>query len=74
MSYDKICVVGLGYIGLPTAAIFALNGKCVIGLEISQSVVDSVNKGCAHIVEPGLDDVIQEVVAKGSLRATTVPE
>lgn len=74
MKYNKICVVGLGYIGLPTAAVFAANGKSVVGLEVSQSVVNTVNDGCAHIVEPGLDTLIREVVAKGTLKATIVPE
>lgn len=71
MNDMTICVVGLGYIGLPTAAVIASRGANVIGLDISQEVVATVNAGSIHIVEPGLEEMVAEVVAAGRLRATT---
>ena len=53
----KICVVGLGYIGLPTSALLAASGQKVIGIDIDQSVVASINRGEVHIVEPGLESL-----------------
>lgn len=70
----KICIVGLGYIGLPTAAMFASHGCEVVGVDVSQHVVDTLNSGNIHIEEPGLGDVIKEVVANGKFRAAMVPE
>ncbi|CAG0910667.1 unnamed protein product, partial [Cyprideis torosa] len=64
----------MGYIGLPTAAAFASAGKKVIGVDINQVAVDTINQGKIHIVEPDLDDVVKTAVATGYLRATTVPE
>ena len=74
MKFSQICMVGLGYIGLPTAIVFALRGARVIGLDVSEQVVASVNEGTSHIVEPGLDDALRRVVAAGNLRATTNAE
>ena len=74
MSFNTISVVGLGYIGLPTAAMFASRKKKVIGVDISQHTVDTVNKGDIHIVEPGLDIMVRSAVAKGYLKAVTDPE
>lgn len=74
MNNLTVCVVGLGYIGLPTAAVIASRGVNVIGLDVAQAVVDTVNAGSIHIVEPGLEDMVADVVAAGRLRATTVPE
>ena len=73
-EFNKICVVGLGYIGLPTAATFAAKGYDVIGLEVSQRVVDTINKGEAHIVEPDLDMLVKGAVNAGRLKAVMVPE
>jgi len=70
----KVCVVGLGYIGLPTAALISSHGIDVLGIDISQSVVDTINKGDIHIVEPGLAEVVKSVVANGKLKASTTPE
>lgn len=70
----KICIVGLGYIGLPTAAMFASHGCEVVGVDVSQHVVDTLNAGNIHIEEPGLGDVIKEVVANGKFRAAMAPE
>lgn len=70
-----IAVVGLGYIGLPTAAALARAGSSVIGVDIDQRAVDAVNAAKSHIVEPGLDELLTEVVASGALRAdTAMPE
>ena len=67
-------MMGLGYIGLPTAALIASRGLEVIGVDIHQHVVDTINRGQIHIVEPDLDGLVHHVVHKGHLRATTQPE
>jgi UDP-N-acetyl-D-mannosaminuronic acid dehydrogenase len=67
------CFMGLGYIGLPTAIIAAKHGVTVHGVDINQSVVDKTNAGELHIIEPGLGEMLKEVVAAGSLHATTTP-
>ncbi|MDO5703568.1 MAG: UDP-N-acetyl-D-mannosamine dehydrogenase [Paracoccus sp. (in: a-proteobacteria)] len=74
MKFNNICMVGLGYIGLPTAVVFALRGVNVIGLDINHRAVDNINHGKTHIVEPGLEDALRRTVAAGHLRATTLPE
>ncbi len=66
-----VCVVGLGYIGLPTAAIIARAGCKVLGVDISQAVVDTINRGEIHIEEVDLDGLVQGVVARGLLSAAT---
>lgn len=66
--------MGLGYIGLPTAIIAAKHGVTVTGVDINQDVVDKTNAGHLHIIEPGLEDLLKEVVAAGQLHATTQPE
>jgi len=74
MSFKTICVIGLGYIGLPTAAVFASRKVNVIGVDISQHAVDTINRGEIHIVEPDLDILVHSTVKEGFLRATTNPE
>lgn len=74
MSFKKISIIGLGYIGLPTAAIMASRGIKVIGVDINQQTVDTINQGKIHIVEPDLDIVVRSVVQTGQLKATTIPE
>ncbi|WP_289367710.1 UDP-N-acetyl-D-mannosamine dehydrogenase [Pantoea stewartii] len=74
MSFETISVIGLGYIGLPTAAVFASKGKKVVGVDINARAVDTINRGTIHIVEPDLEQVVQAAVARGDLRATTQPE
>jgi UDP-N-acetyl-D-mannosaminuronic acid dehydrogenase len=74
MEFNTVSVIGLGYIGLPTAAVIASRGIKVIGVEINQAAVDIINKGEIHIVEPDLDIVVQSVVSTGYLRATTQVE
>lgn len=74
MKYD-ICVLGLGYIGLPTASIFASKGgKKVLGVDVVPRVVETVNSGGIHIEEPGLDVLVKSVVQSGSLIAATAPQ
>ena len=74
MSFKKVSVIGLGYIGLPTAAVLASRGLSVIGVDTNQKAVDTINAGEIHIVEPDLDIVVRAVVSTGNLRATTIPE
>jgi len=73
-NFETISVVGLGYIGLPTAAMFAARKIRVIGVDINQRAVDTINRGEIHIVEPDLDMVVHAAVHEGYLRATTTPE
>jgi UDP-N-acetyl-D-mannosaminuronic acid dehydrogenase len=70
----KISVIGLGYIGLPTATMFASRRIPVVGVDVSPNVVDTVNQGQIHIVEPELDMLVHAAVSEGFLRATLVPE
>jgi UDP-N-acetyl-D-mannosaminuronic acid dehydrogenase len=74
MSFETISVIGLGYIGLPTAAMFASRKKKVIGVDVNQKAVDTINCGEIHIVEPELDIIVRSVVKEGYLRAVTSPE
>ncbi len=74
MEFNKISVVGLGYIGLPTAAVIASRKCQVIGLDVNPSVVDTVNKGEIHIIEPDLDMIVHAAVKEGYLRATLSAE
>jgi UDP-N-acetyl-D-mannosaminuronic acid dehydrogenase len=74
MEFETISVVGLGYIGLPTAAAFAARRKKVIGVDVNQHAVDTINRGAIHIVEPELDMLVRAAVTQGYLRATTTPE
>ena len=67
------CVLGLGYIGLPTAALIAKTNNKVIGVDIDQKVVDLVNNGRIHIIENGLEDLVKDVVKEGYLTAQTKP-
>jgi UDP-N-acetyl-D-mannosaminuronic acid dehydrogenase len=67
----EVCVVGLGYIGLPTAAVIARSGCPVLGVDVSRDVVDTVNRGAVHIEEVDLDGLVQGVVQRGLLRAST---
>lgn len=71
--FKSLCVIGLGYIGLPTAAVFAKSGLQVTGVDVSEKAVKSINTGKAHIVEVDLDGLLQGVVANGNLKAQTEP-
>lgn len=70
----KISVIGLGYIGLPTASLLAKNGYEVLGVDVNQSVVDTINSGSIHIIESGLDALVISAVSSGNLIAKTIPE
>lgn len=70
----KACFMGLGYIGLPTAIIAAKRGVEILGVDINPKVVEMTNQGKLHIVEPGMEEMLQEVVGAGMLRASTTPE
>ena len=70
----KACFMGLGYIGLPTAIIAAKHGVEVVGVDVNPSVVEKTNRGELHIIEPGLESMLQEVVKSGALRAMGKPE
>ncbi|MBR9656038.1 nucleotide sugar dehydrogenase [Bacillus cereus] len=70
----KVCVVGLGYIGLPTSAMFAKHGFEVVGVDINAEVIDKLNRGEILIEEPGLGEIVKEVVNEGMLRASLTPE
>lgn len=73
MSFTTISVIGLGYIGLPTAAAFASRHKQVVGIDINSHAVDTINRGEIHIVEPELSSVVKAAVDGGYLRASTTP-
>ena len=70
----KACFMGLGYIGLPTAIIAAKHGVQVTGVDINKDVVEQTNAGHLHIIEPGLEELLQDVEAAGKLHAVTQPE
>jgi len=70
---NKVCVMGLGYIGLPTAALLANRGYYVHGVDVVQSTVDTINQGNIHIVEPGLDTFVSSAVQSGKLKAALKP-
>lgn len=72
--FNQICIIGLGYIGLPSAAVFADNGIDVLGVDVNPAAVDSINQGKPHIVEPELDVLLRKVVQNGKLRASLVTE
>ena len=67
MQFKTVCMVGLGYIGLPTACKFAQNGLNVIGMDINLGILDKLNQGVIHIYEPGLQELVAEVLASGRL-------
>ena len=69
----KVIMMGLGYIGLPTAALIAQKGTQVHGVDINPEVVETINRGEIHIVEPELGDIVKEAITKGTLVADTKP-
>lgn len=73
MIKQKICITGLGYIGLPTAALLASNGYEVHGVDVVKKVVDTINNGKIHIVEPDLADFVKQAVDSGNLKADIKP-
>jgi len=70
----KLCIMGLGYIGLPTAAMFSSHGCQVVGVDLRQETIDTLNQGHIHIEEPGLAELIAQSVKSGTFRASLVPE
>lgn len=74
IAFECVSMIGLGYIGLPTAAMLASRKIKVVGVDINQHAVDTINRGEIHIVEPELDMIVQAAVTQGYLRATTKPE
>ena len=69
-----VSVIGLGYIGLPTAAILTSKGVSVVGVDVNQHAVDVINQGKIHIVEPELDVLVSKAIEKGLLKAVIEPE
>ena len=69
----NICVFGLGYIGLPTAAMFAHHGANVVGVDVNPHAVDTINQGKIHIVEPDLEAIVKQAVDNGKLKASLTP-
>ena len=74
MSKNTVCVVGLGYIGLPTAALLASNGYSVLGVDLNPKAVETINQGRIHIVEPDLDAYVRSAVSAGKLKAFSKPQ
>ena len=74
MKNLTISVIGLGYIGLPTAALLASNGYSVFGMDVSKHAVNIINQGKVHIIEPDLDAFVRSGVAAGRLKAFTEPQ
>jgi len=74
LPFETISIVGLGYIGLPTAAVFASPKVKVISVDVKRHALDTINRGQIHIIEPDLDMVVHAAVSEGYLRATTRPE
>ncbi len=70
----RACFMGLGYIGLPTAIIAAKHGVEVVGVDINEKVVEVTNQGKLHIIEPGMEEMLQEVIAAGKFKAYTKPQ
>ena len=70
----KICILGMGYIGLPTACMFATHGLDVIGVDINEDVVETLNHGNVHLAEPGLKELVQSEVQSNKLRIARYPE
>ena len=74
MEFKKVCISGLGYIGLPTASMFATNGVQVLGVDTNPGIIETLNSGGIHIHEPGLGEVVQKAVQSGNLRVAGSPE
>lgn len=74
MKFNKICVLGLGYIGLPTAATFAAHDIQVIGVDINPLVIETLKRGELHIHEPGLREVVEQALQSGNLTVSSQPE
>jgi UDP-N-acetyl-D-mannosaminuronic acid dehydrogenase len=73
-NFKKVCVIGLGYVGLPTAAVIASHGITVSGVDVDKKTVETINKGNIHIIEPDLDIMVRDMVKMGNLHAATSME
>jgi UDP-N-acetyl-D-mannosaminuronic acid dehydrogenase len=74
VKFEKICVLGMGYIGLPTASTFATHGLKVVGVDVNPKIIETLQSGELHIYEPGLRDLVQAAVKNGNLRIEPKPE
>jgi UDP-N-acetyl-D-mannosaminuronic acid dehydrogenase len=74
MKFSKVCVLGLGYIGLPTASTFATTGLHVVGVDVNANVISTLQNGALHISEPGLQKLFQEAIKTGHLKVSGTPE
>ncbi len=74
MNFQKICVLGLGYIGLPTASTFATHGHQVVGVDVNRRVLDTLNNGGIHIHEPGLRTLVEAAIKSGNMKVVDQPE
>jgi len=74
VKFQKLCVLGLGYIGLPTASTFAKHGVEVLGVDVNENVVETLRNGGLHIHEPGLGEIVRDVLGTGMLRVALRPE
>lgn len=74
MNFEKICILGLGYIGLPTASTFATHGHKVVGVDTNPRVIETLRKGSLHIHEPGLQAVLEAALQSGNLAVSSQPE
>ena len=74
MNFKKICVLGLGYIGLPTASTFAANGLKVLGVDVNPTVIETLRRGDLHIHEPGLRTVVEAALKSGNMTVSSQPE
>ena len=74
MKFNHVCIMGLGYIGLPTACMFASNGIRVTGVDVNEHIVQTLNQGKIHIQEPGLDPLVQAALLSGLLTVKSYPE
>jgi UDP-N-acetyl-D-mannosaminuronic acid dehydrogenase len=74
VKFQKICVIGLGYIGLPTASTFAAHSVKVLGVDTNQHIIETLNRGEIHIHEPGLHEEVKKALQSGNFKAATKPE
>ena len=74
MNFNKICILGLGYIGLPTASTFATHGVKVLGVDVNNHIIETLRRGEIHIHEPGLRDTVNAALASGNFTVSTQPE
>jgi UDP-N-acetyl-D-mannosaminuronic acid dehydrogenase len=74
LNFKKICILGLGYIGLPTASTFAAHGVKVLGVDVNPHIVETLRRGEIHIHEPGLRDTVQAALTSGNFSVSTQPE